>query len=51
MVDYAVMSSKKDDWRGNRIKEREVLYAIRKYVPDHAEADRILEIVRNQDEY
>ena len=51
MVDYAVMSSKKDDWRGNKIKEREVLYAIRKYVPDHAEADRVLEIVRSQDEY
>ena len=25
MVDYAVMSSKKDDWRGNKIKEREVV--------------------------
>ena len=51
IVDYAVMSSKKDDWRGNKIKEREVLYAIRRYVPDHAEADRVLEIVRSQDEY
>ena len=51
MVDHAVTSTKKDGWRGNRIKEREVLYAIRKCIPDEAEADRILELVRNQDEY
>ena len=50
-VHNAVVSTKKDGWRGVRIKEREVLYAIRSYVPDDAASERILEIVRNQDEY
>ena len=50
-VHNSVISTKKDGWRGVRIKEREVLYAIRKYVLDDVESERILEIVRNQDEY
>ena len=28
VLDYEVIYNKKDDWRGNRIKEKEVLYAI-----------------------
>jgi type I restriction enzyme R subunit len=42
---------KKDGWRGNIIKEREVKYAIRKHVDDDTEVDRIFELVKNQNEY
>ena len=50
-LDYEIRSTKKDGWRGNRIKEREVRYVIRKHVSDEAEAERILELVKNQSEY
>jgi len=50
-LDDAIQRTKKDGWRGNRIKEREVRYAIRKVLQDEALANRILEIVKKQDEY
>jgi type I restriction enzyme R subunit len=50
-VDYEIRTTKRDGWRGSRIKEREVLYAIRRHVGDEAEADQILELARNQPEY
>jgi len=50
-IDYEVRTTMKDGWRGNKIKEREVGYAIRKHLPDQTEAERILELVRNQSEY
>lgn len=50
-LDQTIRATKKDGWRGNRIKEREVLGAIRRHVPDDAEARRILELVKNQEEY
>jgi type I restriction enzyme R subunit len=50
-IDTEIRSTRKDGWRGNRIKEREVRYAIRKHVPDEAEAERILELVKNQSGY
>ena len=43
--------SKKDDWRGTVIKEREVKYAIKKHIKDSDELERIFEIVKNQPEY
>ena len=46
-----IQRTKKDGWRGNRIKEREVRYAIRNVLPDEAQAKEIFEIVKNQDEY
>lgn len=46
-----ILSTRKDGWRGNMIKEREVLYVIQKYIPDEAEAERVFELVRNQAEY
>ncbi len=49
-LDGAIHSTKKDDWRGNVIKEREVKYIITQYVPA-ADVDRIFELVRNQSEY
>ena len=51
VIDEEIRSTKKDDWRGNRIKEREVWYVIRKYLTDDGEVQRIFELVRNQGEY
>jgi type I restriction enzyme, R subunit len=50
-VDEAIKSKRKDGWRSNKIKEREVQFAIREVLPDEAQANKILEIVKNQDEY
>jgi type I restriction enzyme R subunit len=50
-LDAAIQRTKKDDWRGNRIKEREVRYAILNVLSDETLANQILEIVKHQDEY
>ncbi len=51
-VDAAVRYTRKDDWRGNRFKEREVLGAVRDELEEYeARAAEIFEIVRNQSEY
>lgn len=51
MVDYEIVMSKKDDWRGTVIKEREVKYAIKKHIKDSDELERIFDIVKNQPDY
>lgn len=51
VLDYEIVYTKKDDWRGNRIKEKEVLYAIRKHVKDEKKLKEIFEIVKNQPDY
>lgn len=43
-----ILATRKDNWRGNVIKEREVLYAIQKHITDDAEAERVFELVKNQ---
>ncbi len=50
-LDKAIRSTKKDNWKGSRLKEREVKYTIKKHLSKDEEANRILEIVKNQDEY
>ena len=50
-LDAEIYHTKKDGWRGNIIKEREVKYAIRKHVDDDAEVERVFELVKNQSEY
>ena len=50
-LDYHIRSTKRDGWRGHRIKERQVRYAIRQDLPDAEEAERIFELVKKQDEY
>ena len=50
-LDNAIRSTKKDNWRGSRIKQREVKNAIKKYLPDADEVNRIFEIVKEQSEY
>jgi type I restriction enzyme R subunit len=50
-LDRAVTSTKKDDWRGNMVKEREVKYAIRKVLNDETKVETIFELVKKQHEY
>ena len=50
-LDAKIQQTKKDGWRGNRIKEREVRYAILDVLKDETLTNEILELVKNQDEY
>jgi len=50
-LDTAIRHTKKDGWRGNMVKEREVRYAIYQHVPYEDQVDRIFELVKNQREY
>jgi type I restriction enzyme R subunit len=50
-VDYAVLSSKKDGWRGHKVKEKEVRYAVKRVLNDDQLTDRIFELVKNQSDY
>ena len=50
-LDADIRATKKDSWRGNKIKEREVRYVIRRHVRDEAEIERIFELVKNQRDY
>ncbi len=51
-LDRAIRAVKKADWRGNRLKEREVRNAIKVQLgDDEALADRIFDIVKAQREY
>ena len=51
-LDEAIRSAKKDGWRGNRFKQRQVRNAIKHVLgADDGLVDRIFEIVKNQHEY
>lgn len=50
-IDTAVRHTKKADWIGNRIKEREIAAAISEELDDDRFLDEILELVKNQYEY
>ena len=50
-VDRDIRLTKKDAWRGNKIKEKEVRIAIKAHINDPALAETIFELVRNQHEY
>lgn len=50
-VDHAVISSKKDGWRGHKMKEKEVRYALRRVLNDEQLTDTIFELVKNQSDY
>jgi type I restriction enzyme R subunit len=50
-LDRTIRQTKKDGWRGHKIKEREVKNAIKTHLPSEADANRIFEIVKSQDEY
>jgi type I restriction enzyme, R subunit len=50
VLDEDICSTKKDGWRGHKIKEREVRYAISEHIPEE-DVERIFEIVKKQPEY
>ncbi len=50
-VDKAVITSKKDGWRGHKVKEKEVRNAIKAVLKDRQLTDTIFELVRNQNDY
>jgi type I restriction enzyme R subunit len=50
-IDDAIRKTKKDGWRGNRIKEREVKNAIKQHLTSPEDLERIFEIVKSQSEY
>ncbi|MBA2681367.1 MAG: type I restriction endonuclease subunit R, partial [Ktedonobacteraceae bacterium] len=50
-VDAIIRQKKKDGWRGNIVKEREVLYAIQDVLQDDDQGRQIFDLVKNQDEY
>lgn len=47
-IDAAIMSVKKDDWRGNKQKEREIKIAIAELIEDEELAAQIFNIVEKQ---
>lgn len=51
LVNHAITSTKKDDWRGSMVKEREVKYAIRKVLKDETKVETIFELAKKQHEY
>ncbi len=50
-IHLEVLSTRKDGFRGNLIKEREVKYAIKKYIDNDNLAEIIFEIIKKHDEY
>ena len=50
-VEYAVLSSKIAGWRGHKVKEKEVRYAVRRVMNDDQLADDVFELVKNQSVY
>lgn len=51
-IDTAVRYTKKDEWRGNRFKEKEIQNAIREELGTYAvKTDEIFELVKNQRDY
>ena len=50
-IDSAIRKVKKDGWRGNRVKEREVFRAIKLELDDENLAEQIFAIVKNQRDY
>ncbi len=50
-VDVTVRAKCKDGWRGHKIKEKEVKYAVQSVLHDEALSDIIFDVVKNQREY
>ena len=50
-LDEIIRRTKKADWRGDLIKEREVKRAIRSLVSDPEQVEKIFELAKNQQEY
>lgn len=50
-IDIEIRKTKKDDWRSNKVKGKEVRNAIRAHLSDPAQVELIFDLVRNQHEY
>jgi len=50
-VDETVRYTAKDGWRENTIKERQVINAVRKQIPEELDINMVMEVIKNQDEY
>ena len=47
-LDGAIRAVKKDDWRGNKFKEREVKREIKRYLEDPEDVERVFTLVKEQ---
>ena len=50
-IDTVIRQTKQDGWRGNKVKERMIKNAIKKYLPLPEQIDEMMEIIKNQNEY
>jgi len=50
-IDTVIRQTKQDGWRGNKVKERMIKNAIKKYLLLPEQIDEIMEIIKNQNEY
>ncbi len=50
-IDESIIKTKKDNWRGHKIKERQVKNAIRKILKDEELTEKIFKVVLQQGEY
>ncbi|MBD2442416.1 HsdR family type I site-specific deoxyribonuclease [Dolichospermum sp. FACHB-1091] len=50
-IDRVIRQTKQDGWRGNKVKERMIKNAIKKYLPLPEQIDEMMEIIKNQNEY
>ena len=55
-LDEQIYTVKRDDWRGNKIKERELEIAVKKVLrkydfDEEAEIQRVMDLIKNQREY
>jgi type I restriction enzyme R subunit len=51
VLDEAITYARKDDWRNNKFKSKAILEAIKKHLPDEAQAETIFEIIKKHPEY
>lgn len=50
-IDHAVLTNKKDGFRGNKIKEKEIRLAIKRILGDEQLTENIFELVKRQSDY
>ena len=50
-IDREIIEVRKDNWRGNKIKRRQVKNAIKKFIDDDSKVEHIYDIVEKQSEY
>jgi len=50
-LDYAIKTTRRDGWRGNLAKEREIKGELYKHLQDEEEVERVFRLAKNQREY